>query len=356
MLLEVGVPARIIVGDATNSSGAVGLHAWNIVKIGTYWYNLDVTWDDSLSSTKYFLKNDTVFADHDRDQEYLTQSFYVAHPMSASNFDLSKDVTLINSITFSTAAGQYEAGDMFTLTASIKPSDATVKTLQWTSSDESVAAVDSAGKITILGEGAAVIKAIATDVSGKSATYAITANDVLPPSSWAQESVAALIARDVVPLEMNAHYLNRITRAEFTALMVNIYEYVCGVHRLENSVTFTDIADNRYVQQISKGYEIGIINGMSAESFGPELSLTREQCAKIISVTAGIINQERITSSVELPFGDIASIHSWAMPYVQYAFEYGHMLGTGVNFEPLGQLTREQAMVIAERMIEKYSW
>lgn len=356
MLLEIGVPIRIIVGDATNSSGEVGLHAWNIVKIGTYWYNLDVTWDDSLNSTKYFLKNEAAFSNHDRDEAYSTQAFYTAYPMSPNNFDLSKDITLINSISFSTAAAQYEAGDTFTLTAAIKPSDATVRILQWTSSDENVAAVDSAGKVTIYREGTALITASATDGSGKSATYAITAYDVLPPSSWAQEGVANLTARGVVPAEINAHYLDSITRAEFTALMVNIYEYTCGVYQLESAATFTDITDSIYAQQIEKGYEIGIINGLSAESFGPELPLTREQCAKIISVTAGIINQELISSSVPLTYGDVASIHSWAMPYVQYATEYGLMQGTGVNFEPLGKLTREQAMVIAERMIEKYSW
>ncbi len=41
---------------------------------------------------------------------------------------------------------------------------------------------------------------------------------------------------------------------------------------------------------------------------------------------------------------------------MRYAFEKELMTGTGTNFEPLTVLTREQAMVIAERMIEKYGW
>lgn len=39
-------------------------HAWNMVRIGKYWYNVDVTWDDSLGSYRYFLKPDSDFPNH----------------------------------------------------------------------------------------------------------------------------------------------------------------------------------------------------------------------------------------------------------------------------------------------------
>lgn len=42
-------------------------HAWNMVKIGKYWYNVDVTWDDSGGgSYRYFLKCDKDFPNHKR--------------------------------------------------------------------------------------------------------------------------------------------------------------------------------------------------------------------------------------------------------------------------------------------------
>lgn len=46
-------------------------HAWNMVKIGKYWYNIDVTWDDSYSSYRYFLKCDRDFPGHNRPKSIL---------------------------------------------------------------------------------------------------------------------------------------------------------------------------------------------------------------------------------------------------------------------------------------------
>lgn len=41
-------------------------HAWNMVKVGKYWYNIDVTWDDSNGGYRYFLKCDKDFPGHKR--------------------------------------------------------------------------------------------------------------------------------------------------------------------------------------------------------------------------------------------------------------------------------------------------
>lgn len=53
-----------------------------------------------------------------------------------------------------------KAGESFILSAEVKPDNATVKTVDYYSSDETVAKVSSDGKITALGEGNAVIYAV----------------------------------------------------------------------------------------------------------------------------------------------------------------------------------------------------
>ncbi len=67
-------------------------------------------------------------------------------------------------------------GNTETLTASIYPTNATVPTLKWTSSNTSVATVDSTGKITAKSlSGYAIITASSTDGSGKYAEcYVVT--------------------------------------------------------------------------------------------------------------------------------------------------------------------------------------
>lgn len=44
----LGIDCEYIRGEATNSSGHTGGHAWNKVKVDGQWYWIDVTWDDPV--------------------------------------------------------------------------------------------------------------------------------------------------------------------------------------------------------------------------------------------------------------------------------------------------------------------
>lgn len=58
-----GVDCRVVTGTAYGSRGE-GNHAWNVVKSGGTWYNMDVTWDDTTDSSKYYLKSTSAFRSH----------------------------------------------------------------------------------------------------------------------------------------------------------------------------------------------------------------------------------------------------------------------------------------------------
>ena len=70
LCLKAGIDARIICGYGGESSGQVtSNHAWNIVKIGSNYYNVDATWDSNIYTSYgsvgsvYFLKGSTAFTD-----------------------------------------------------------------------------------------------------------------------------------------------------------------------------------------------------------------------------------------------------------------------------------------------------
>ena len=68
-----------------NGTGNGGGHGWNKVKIDGEWYNVDVTWDDPVSSRPilrydYFLVSDNVLA---RDHDWIAYSFW---PEALSNY------------------------------------------------------------------------------------------------------------------------------------------------------------------------------------------------------------------------------------------------------------------------------
>ena len=102
MLLDAGIDCRIITGkgETTNSQGLTTAenHAWNIVKLGGLYYNVDATWDSSGVDVyhngeyhkeypmTYRLRGTDNFPRHIRNAEYATEEFEAAYPMSASDY------------------------------------------------------------------------------------------------------------------------------------------------------------------------------------------------------------------------------------------------------------------------------
>jgi endo-1,4-beta-xylanase len=68
-----------------------------------------------------------------------------------------------------------QKGNSITLSATVLPTNATKKTVTWTSSNKNVATVNASGKVTAKGNGTATITATATDGSGKKASCTIIA-------------------------------------------------------------------------------------------------------------------------------------------------------------------------------------
>ena len=85
LALELGVDCRYITG---NSSGVA--HAWNIVRLGSLYYNLDATWDQPRKANgmdyEYFLRCGSNFPDHTRKEDYTSADFYQRYPMSPEDY------------------------------------------------------------------------------------------------------------------------------------------------------------------------------------------------------------------------------------------------------------------------------
>ena len=69
----------------------------------------------------------------------------------------------VTSVKLSKSKKSLNIGDTFTLTATVKPNDATDKSVTWSSSDTSVATVDENGVVTAVTEGTATITATASN-------------------------------------------------------------------------------------------------------------------------------------------------------------------------------------------------
>lgn len=91
MAAESGVSVRVIPGTSRSES-----HAWNIVKLGSRYYNVDSTWDSGMKTYRYFLKNERDFVDHTRDPEYRTAAFQKDYPIYGKSYKASGNAAIYN--------------------------------------------------------------------------------------------------------------------------------------------------------------------------------------------------------------------------------------------------------------------
>ena len=92
---EAGLSVRIISG-----TGNGGPHAWNIVRIGSKYYNMDCTWDgqDAATYNEFLLKSEADFRDHTRESwkvagshylDYTSAEFNAQYPMTEKSWNES---------------------------------------------------------------------------------------------------------------------------------------------------------------------------------------------------------------------------------------------------------------------------
>ena len=170
LLNDAGVSCRFIAG--TTSTGG---HGWNIVRVGSYYYNIDATWDAGKAKEKYsyFMKSDSDFDDHTRWSQYSDSAFYAEFPMSAYSYDTGTVGSYISvkSLSLSKDKLSLKAGSSSQLSISVKPSKAE-SSLSWKSSNKEIASVDSKGKVKGVSAGTCTITVSAPD--GKKDTCYVT--------------------------------------------------------------------------------------------------------------------------------------------------------------------------------------
>ncbi len=90
------------------------------------------------------------------------------------NFSNINEITLASSISLNKISIELDKGSTTTLSATVSPSDATIKNIVWESSNPSVVMVDQSGNITALSDGSAIITATAFDGSEVYASCVVT--------------------------------------------------------------------------------------------------------------------------------------------------------------------------------------
>ncbi len=208
-------------------------------------------------------------------------------------------------------------------------------------------------------------------------TYGEVADSWSAASDWALEELRKANILGVIPeCLIGADLTKSITRAEFAAVSVKVYEAL-------SSKAAEPIASNPFKdtdsEDVLKAYNIGAVNGTSSTTFEPDALLEREQAATMLTRVYKKIKLEGWTLKTDssytskfkalytspAPFADDAMISDWAKDSVYFMSANEIIKGVGSNmFAPqnttpeeeasgYANTTREQALLIAARMVEK---
>lgn len=140
------------------------------------------------------------------------------------------------------------------------------------------------------------------------------------------------------------------------AMIVSIFYRLEGGPSVNYDMTFDDVAEGDwYAEAVRWGASEGVVNGYSAEEFGPNDPITREQMAAMLSKYAaykGIDVSDRADLSV---YTDEGSISDWAYEVLSWANAEGMITGmTETTLVPQGNATRAQVAAILMRFCQAY--
>jgi hypothetical protein len=187
------------------------------------------------------------------------------------------------------------------------------------------------------------------------------------PSSWAVEKTEMCKTVGIIPDGFEAKpYTESITRRDFFELVIN----TCRLHgahipELPAVHPFKDTTD----PIVEQAYMLGLTKGTAKGIFSPDLPLTREMAATVLSKVR-ILFQENSDSAYTTPEGiveyklpmdeqqaawllneyssDADQVSGWARIYMADLYSLGIIAGIGNRkLDPRGKITREQAAVLS---------
>ncbi len=193
-------------------------------------------------------------------------------------------------------------------------------------------------------------------------------------SEWALPELEKAEEFGLIPdCLVGADMTKAITRAEFAAVSVKVYEALTGEAAVAASENpFTDTEDIEVLKAFNTGITAGTGDGTT---FSPDAILNREQAATMLTRvykktafdgwTLATDGNFALTYNKPTAFADDANISDWAKDSVYFMAANGIIkgVGDGTKFAPkntttaeesigYANATREQALLIAVRMVE----
>ncbi|MCM3204954.1 S-layer homology domain-containing protein [Paenibacillus illinoisensis] len=173
-------------------------------------------------------------------------------------------------------------------------------------------------------------------------------------TSYAKEAITHLVSEGIAAGTSETRFEPKkaVTRAEFATFAVRLL----GLKPVKNNISpYSDTRTTAwYYGNVSAMTNLSILEGKGQGTFQPNASITREEAAallvRMLKQTSGS------TGLLSTTYVDASDISVWAKPYVQEVYQLGLMRGSDGLFRPQDQVTREEAAVMLDAILQKKEW
>ena len=136
------------------------------------------------------------------------------------------------------------------------------------------------------------------------------------------------------------------------AMFVTVLGRLAGAEGIDGDTGFADVEEGSwYAPYVKWASELGIVTGVSEDCFDPQGAITREQMAVMLSRFLEVCEPGVLAQVSGLPFDDQTAVSSWAQEAVRTLASNGLMLGDGDSFDPQGLATRAEAAALVSRCL-----
>ena len=197
--------------------------------------------------------------------------------------------------------------------------------------------------VTVLGGGTPVPKTDSTNYGNKTDIKDETIDSFKDMESfeWAESAVNKLFSEGIVSGDGLGYFRpeDNITREEFVKMLVLTFD-ISSAH--QENMTFNDVvSDEWYYPYLQTAFQGGIVKGISEDTFGVGMSVSRQDAAALISRAMKLT--DKYNADAEL-FTDEADISDYALKPVKILRQMGIISGyEDGSFRPLGTITRAEA-------------
>ncbi len=243
---------------------------------------------------------------------------------------------LVTSVNVSPDTLELEIGESRLLYADVRPSNASDSDVMWASNNTTVATVNSNGKVTAVGNGAAIITATARDGSGKTDSCLVTVSSAAVPVVAVPSVVGYSIDPSVV-VEGDSFSLKGLLCGNgATIVKVTIAAFPVGQHSLQGVHVFTDTVS-------AETYDLGnvpaiLTDHLYTDADGRSMSLDAGNSYDIV-IYASLSNGEyfrdganpsavvTVTASEEEPFVRVYGVDNADLNGKTLSFAYNAFSG-----------------------------